>query len=327
MINKKFKLFNIFLILILLFTNAKIAFANERKQISSTWIWQANSPTRTIYLLGEMHYFYVFDKEIKITHDLAEHIYELSDKIFIENMQASAENYNLHFYISEALKNKMHNIIARIINKISNQSDIEKSKLINEFYLKFSESDPFFVYNELLNLNTLKHIFNTNFSHTTSEGFLQTLRDRKKSFLYRFSSEKIEEIESHKSLSVSWKKYCNTSENAEILINSALDTVLNEANYFDNFSYRQQKIFIDFNSNIDDIMNTFTQISEGKIIIKCAAYPRNKMWIDTIQNEIKKPGPPISIVAGIAHMGGENGLIELLRKEGFSEIKRIYEIK
>jgi uncharacterized protein YbaP (TraB family) len=38
-------------------------------------------------------------------------------------------------------------------------------------------------------------------------------------------------------------------------------------------------------------------------------------------------GSPISIVAGIAHMGGENGLIELLRKEGFNDIKRIYDVK
>jgi uncharacterized protein len=65
---------------------------------------------------------------------------------------------------------------------------------------------------------------------------------------------------------------------------------------------------------------------ESALLKKCNINPRNRKWLPKIIKALSTDGPQVTFIVGIGHIGGDEGLINLLKKQGFNKIKRIYSV-
>lgn len=70
------------------------------------------------------------------------------------------------------------------------------------------------------------------------------------------------------------------------------------------------------NQDIDALYNLVIQESGGEEFGKLLIDKRNENWIDNIETEMKVK--PTFFAVGAGHLGGDNGVIELLRKKGYT---------
>ncbi|MDI1255093.1 MAG: TraB/GumN family protein [Flavobacterium sp.] len=95
------------------------------------------------------------------------------------------------------------------------------------------------------------------------------------------------------------------------LVKSANDNLANDKKDF-------QEMLAIYKAKDLDKMLEMSEISENKLTSKFEAElltNRNKNWIPRIENIIKNT--PTFFGVGAAHLGGENGVIKLLRKQGY----------
>jgi uncharacterized protein YbaP (TraB family) len=77
------------------------------------------------------------------------------------------------------------------------------------------------------------------------------------------------------------------------------------------------------NDDLDKLLNIVKDgnIRHLNIIFDCIVTPRNYMWIPRMIENSKKYKKVLYVV-GAAHLPGPEGLIELLKKEGFTVTKK-----
>jgi hypothetical protein len=144
---------------------------------------------------------------------------------------------------------------------------------------------------------------------------------------YSLTSYKQIWIESETSVADAWYKYCDTSENANVLIESSLPYLKFPYFYESDLYAKSQNFFTSSHSNIDDFARVGEAFPEYKIINDCVIIPRNLLWLPHFIKTLDTSGPPIAYLVGIGHIGGDQGLLSLLRKQGYADIKRIYSLE
>ena len=86
-------------------------------------------------------------------------------------------------------------------------------------------------------------------------------------------------------------------------------------------------LFSKKNENTDELSHVFSSSSGWELLNKCNLLPRNKLWYPYLANALSTSGAPVSFNVGIAHFVGDDGLIAMLNRSGYTNIKRIYSIK
>lgn len=113
--------------------------------------------------------------------------------------------------------------------------------------------------------------------------------------------------------------YCDrTGKTAELLERSL--TVWSEAAY--RTTVAQDLPTMVLNGQVDEIVQAFAKHPHTNLMLTCAVTPRNHLWQERIRQHAKLYFRPFYVV-GAAHLGGSDGLLALLRKDGYI-VRRIY---
>jgi len=291
----------------------------------SVWAWEVSSKSRTIYLLGELHYF-IGVAGMNISHELGKDIYELSNKVWTETQQIIPDNPPSANKISQQVTaetwNKIEPAVKGVIDHFRNKPTSEKEFLLRRFMNEFNRNDPITAYANLGIVSSFK-LQRDRPDFLSYSGLIATLNQLEK----QNSRRKLSELEKNTTISDMWWKHCDTKEKAEVMITAGLQKLDPSYAFENDLSKNIQTIFLRSGSDLTDIMNAHLSIDEGPVLLECTVTPRNHAWLPRLLEALESSGPPISFLVGIGHIGGEEGLLALLKANGHTNIKRIFSVK
>lgn len=316
------------IILVFVLFSASIFAKQKSVFFPSVWAWEIKNNNRTIYILGELHGFVFESKnDIHLSHDLGRKIYEISDAVWIEQQQKLVDKTIDEFKLSNQIEattwEQVKTGFRRATDSMMQLNEKQRIDLL-DFYIKNIDSqDPATASVSLTNFANAKITSNKPIFKYYM-GFSNTLKQEEKNY----PKQKLAFLENSQSIATSWWSNCNDKNKAEILIQDALKMQMKDYNFENKITNALQESFIKnendanvFSDNLVDESNIY------KIIMQCINVPRTKNWMPKIIEALSTEGPPITYLVGISHVGGEQGILALLQKEGFNSIKRIYELK
>lgn len=314
----------IFFIILFLFLITSHAH-NHTQKVPAIWAWKISSEKRTIYLLGELHSFSRLKNKI-IDYQLGNDIYLLSNEIWTEfdgTIDGEKNPSNpLSTLLNPSTWNRLKKEIRESINKLSAKKSDKTDQFIGNFIQKISQSDAYNAYfsigvlvSSTLNLNNPDFYSQLGFGNNLKKE--EKLSFEKKHF----------QIENSTTATDAWTKHCSSKDKAEALINAALDDLDAAKTEYSKVSSRMQDAFLRSGTTLDDLTNVYLETTDGKILHECNITPRNYEWLPKLKQHLETKGEPITFLVGIGHIGGSEGLISLLRKEGYTDIKRIYAVE
>jgi TraB/PrgY/gumN family len=297
---------------------------NESQKSSAVWAWEVTSEKRKIYLLGELHRF-IRLKNKTIDYQLGNDVYQVTSEIFTE-FDGSATEKNPSDTLSQLLGSKtwgrMKIEITDVFNELSIKNSEDKNSFLEKIFKEIDLSSAYSAY-KVINVTVAATSLKKFPDFFSQRGFGENLKK-----IERISYEKKHSyIEDSNALSEGWANNCSDSYRAQTLVNAALDNLATaKIKEFDSLS-KVQDLFLTSNGSLDELMSTLVEKEEGQIIRDCVITPRNYMWLPKLKQSLETSGPPIMFLVGIGHVGGNEGLIALLQKEGYTDIKRIYSVK
>lgn len=113
--------------------------------------------------------------------------------------------------------------------------------------------------------------------------------------------------------------HCDRAGKTEELLERSL-TVWSEAAYRTTMVEELPTMVL--NGKVDEIVHAFAKHPHSNLVLTCAVTPRNHRWHERIQQHARLYFRPFYVV-GAAHLGGTDGLLALLRKDGYI-VRRIY---
>ena len=295
---------------------------NKEKIIPSTWAWKITGTNRTVYLLGEHHNFYL-NSDTLVSHKLGMSIYKNSSKIWVEPIQIILGHVETSKELKQQIKAKtFQSAMEHTKKSISNYpelTDAEKYYLNSQYATNINNSDPITAYMKLSHLAFLTaNAENLNYMH--SQGLTTTLMN----YEGVKTTKKLANIEKNTSVTSSWWKNCGSQDNAEKIINIALQKFsLNYLHEYDLAMLSQQQ-FIDYPNDAEKLLEMLLLHPEGKILQSCSLNQRNQEWMALVNDALSTNGEPVTFLVGAWHLGGEKGLLNLIRKEGYTNVKKIY---
>jgi TraB/PrgY/gumN family len=306
---------------LLIFTSVKAE--NNNISSPSTWAWEIKSKVRTIYLVGELHFFAI-PPEKSINHKLGADIYSRVDQVWTEVQQISPkyvpESEKLSAQVSLETWDKVKAGFAKATSSMPFLSQIDKEIILSKYINELNDSDPVTAYANLTNfVSYIKLNKKLTIPHV---GFMTALKLYEKNSIKK----KILPIESDDALRTSWWENCNSKEKADILIKVAILKQDNEYIFENDIGDKIQDEFLNHFGNEEKILNLHLNFTEGPIFIECAIKPRNLVWLPHFKRVLTTEGLPVAFIVGLGHVGGKDGLLSLLKKEGYTNIKRIYTI-
>lgn len=114
-----------------------------------------------------------------------------------------------------------------------------------------------------------------------------------------------------------WNKSCNTTEKNSALISALLNTL-----YDKDQAVRQVESLTEplIEGNFESFEKKYFLLNAGRaseqLYHECSVLPRNLAWVEKITSYITS-GKSVFVAVGAAHLVGDGGLIELMRKKGF----------
>lgn len=315
---------NLIWIIILVTLSATVS-AQEKIIYQSTLAWKVTTENRIIYVVGERHNFYSVPDNINISHKLGIDIYNNSDAVYMEQKQVSFRENNP--LISKSVSNKLWQDIEHVVKKTislsKSLSENEKYNFSKNILNEIDDSSPVSAYGNLIALNILSYDKKNKLKNINGLSYKIIKIDTES------KNKKIIPIENNNSLSTAWFNYCSNSNESEILLTAALQHLQKPILFFATTLENSQYTFLlATKKNINYRENLLiTDEQADPIILKCAIIPRNYDWIKKIQDDLKKQGKPLMILAGINHIIGDNGIISLLKNLGYSDIIQIHEFK
>lgn len=297
---------------------------NEPQKSPAVWAWEITSEKRKIYLLGELHRFSRL-KNKTIDYQLGNDIYQSTSEIVTEFDGSATEinsSDNLPRLLGLKTWGRLKSGMTDAFNDLSNKKSEDKSSFLEKIFKEIELSSAYSAYKAINVLAAATSLINMP-DIFSQRGFGENLKKIEKiSYQQKHSY-----IEDSNALSEGWAKYCSNSYKAETLVNAALDNLATAKFKEFNQAYKVQDTFLRADSTLDELMSTLVETKEGEIVRDCVITPRNYMWLPKLKQSLETSGPPIMFLVGIGHVGGNEGLIALLQKEGYTNIKRIYSVK
>lgn len=314
-------------IFITLLCNQSIAQTNFEK--NSVWAWEINSINRKVLILGELHQF-VFEKnsEIRISHELGRKIYDISAEVWVETRQAlPVEASNLQ-KLSNQLKpetwEKVKSGFKRATESMKHWEIQARNNLLNLYIENLDRQDPFNAYANLFRFADAGIRINK-INYKVVQGLNSTLTNHEKTII---TNSKLISLEGPQAIAEAWWNNCNNKEKAETLIVEALKWQNHDYDFSKDSEHIVQSIFLQDGGNADAFESDLVNNTHSDIIIsECISVPRTKNWMPKILESLSTKGPPVTYLVGIGHVGGKEGILSLLRQKGYSDMKRIYNIK
>jgi uncharacterized protein YbaP (TraB family) len=289
----------------------------------AAWAWEINSPQRKIYLLGEAHSI-VGPSNLNIDYQLGQDAYRKSIELWTEfdGMGVKNKYANLVRILKPETWDKVTDIVKKTINNFEGMSYPQKNSLSAEVIDDLNKETAYGAYVILGVLSSsLPANKKTNFQKRYM-GLGAKLKlserldyDKKRKF-----------IEDASSISDSWQKNCDTAEKSEQFINVALHKFVSLAPVTKTTEEKILESFLEEVITIESFHSLFLSDLNGAVIEECIIRPRNLLWLPKIVNALQTKGEAITVLVGIGHIGGNQGLLALLQKEGYTDIKRIYSI-
>lgn len=311
------------ILLVLFLLLASFSHANDQTQkVPAVWAWKISSEKRTIYLLGEVHAF----KNLKnqtIDYQLGTDIYMQSSEIWTEFDGTDYGGKNsltplsalLNTNTWERLKGEIRGTSTKLILKKGEETD----QFIEKIIQNVDQSDASYAHDviEVLISGTL-NANNLDFNWALGLGKhlkkVQKASFEKKRFYVESATTAID----------AWTKNCSGKDKAETLINAALERLDTAKTEYTVVAFKWQDIFLKNGASVDEFEKVFLESAEGKILLECIVTPRNHAWLPKFKERLETKGDPVTFLVGMSHIGGSDGLLSLLRKEGYTDIKRIY---
>jgi uncharacterized protein YbaP (TraB family) len=308
----------LFLVLILIFKPALAQNPDPAVVNKSVWVWKLTGESKDVYFLGELHSF-VGKIDMRIDYSVGEKFINSSSDIWIESVQSNTDVAEAKSPLFEKISGVTLDGLEKIVNAsietiASEATEKKRAELKINFLKTLNKSEPVEAYSSLASLNLLVKRKNSPLVYASHRGLRRNIENKKSDNVRKFI-----EIEKNNSVASAWYKKCGDFE-ANTLIASALNFNNTELT----LSEKLQKIFLDSNSNLDDIKLLFDTEIDGKILEKCVISPRNIEWFPKILKAIQTPGKPAVFLLGIGHFSGDNGLLNLLRQSGYHNIERLH---
>lgn len=291
------------------------------QEFPSAWAWKIVASDRVVYLIGEFHSF-EGTRSFTINHRLGIDLYDVSSKVWTEVLQNppnSLRSIKLFQHITIETQMALESGIRSAVGDIVGKND--QNRISENFLKKLENSDPFDAYSNINAIATVRNRKNNKnlVGYNGLHVVLNEINNENK-------LKKIFDIEENTVLAEMWWKYCDSDQVAEALVNSAVKSLDSNRNLIQNSNEALQKIFFSPDGNEELFHDAFLAQSEGFVFNKCIVNPRTLIWLPKIIKALKTNGPPVAFLVGLAHIGGKDGLLELIRNSGFSNIKRIYSI-
>lgn len=276
-----------------------------------------------MYILGELHFF-IEPVSNHIDHKLGFDIYEMSSSVWTEVQQTKPivvpESRKLSVQLTVENWNNIVKIFKDIINSNGRKTDSQKEILLEKFLSDLNGNDPVTAYANLGTLSFLEMQKKRPLPNV-HKGLISVLTEIEKNSEIK----KIIPIESTTSVGDAWWNNCNKDQ-ANILITEGLKKLDPSYSYENEITFEVQNIFLKRNSELNDIVEAYKKIEEGGTLFECAIISRNKEWLPTLKKILSTSGEPVSLIVGIGHLAGNDGLLAMLKAEGYTDIKRVYEI-
>jgi hypothetical protein len=161
-------------------------------------------------------------------------------------------------------------------------------------------------------------IFKKNPIYKSYAGFINTMRKQLEN-----SQSKLKDIESDTAVEDTWLQNCQQKNKAEEMIQLGLEKLNLEADSLSTFFNETLEAFAKKNNELSEITDFLSKSKDAVLMNECSIAPRNKNWLPKILKSLSTQGPPVAYVVGIAHIGGYNGLISLIKREGYLSIERV----
>jgi hypothetical protein len=259
---------------------------------------------------------------LKIDHSLGKKLFEISELVYQEpaQLESTTSTVSLSKIVSQETWQTIANESKKIFFELGTGNEAEKVALHKQFLAELEVADPVSAYVNLdmvSNLKRKKSQPNLR-SYPGLSSILQALNNQT-------GKNKIIYIEDGSAVDTSWRKNCNSQSKAEVILKAGIDSMTSGRTYEETDTMKTQGIF--FGNDLNAMINDFTSSPFALTINECVINPRNLNWMLKISNLLETKGPPVSIVVGIGHVVGDKGLLELLKAKGYTDIKRVYEIK
>lgn len=296
--------------------------------VPAAWAWEIKGNHRNIYLLGEMHFFDL-QNGIKVDYQLAQSIYDFSDKAWTESLSQLTNSISAKKKNSQRLKkstwDKLQQEISATINAtLTKKTAAEKKDLYANVIQELNElNTPRLVATLDLYASIKQAIETKQIVKNRQDGLISYLMNLEK----KTKAKKLISMEPAGIGEALWADKCDIDENLENIVTGRLKFFNNE--YFSNSSglAKIQKSFTEQKIDIDALHEIVSAAPDWALTEKCDISPRNMLWFPYLKQALDTTGSPIVFIVGIGHIGGKNGLLALLEKNGYSNIRRIYDIK
>ena len=289
----------------------------------SVWAWEVKGKNRSIFLLGEMHNFSSDFKTKKIDHSLGLKIASLSEEIWMEPRQARDDLLQprmlLKDRISPEIWRRLDKSVKESIDFLSALSSDRRAHLHHDFMEETNRRDPIGAHINIEFLTNLKFKKKFPSKYLTYPGFGDYLNAN----LPKILPGKSVPIEDESAMSRSWRNSCSKTD-ADALIDASLKSLSDDNTQLAN---KLSTLFLSANGDLDELIKIYLSDAAGPIFFKCSITPRNYAWLPKVLTALEGTGAPVVFLVGIAHLWGEDGLISLLKKNGYADIKRIHDVK
>jgi hypothetical protein len=286
-----------------------------RKPMPSVWAWEIHGGNRVVYLLGELHDF-TGPLDLKLDYKLGQDVYKKSTEFWIESEQNSG-NVNGEKNENYFVWNRVRLVVGRNVDFImAKKNQSERDRVYYEFLDKLNNQNAFGVYVGLQNLILIKKRFENPMKFLSRKGLSAVLIKSEK------EEGKIFKLEIDSAISDSWHEYCNQND-----FNFVIKSVLNDAEADVYPPESVQKIFFDENATLNELMFESLKNPASFVFEKCLINPRNKMWIPKMLSILRSKGEPVAFLVGIGHLWGDEGVINILKNNGFDKISRVYGVE
>jgi uncharacterized protein YbaP (TraB family) len=291
----------------------------------SVWLWQVDTPTRRLYIAGELHDHAIAPKEV-ISHRLAYEAYESSSRVLTESVNTTQLGKN-------QLKNSLTPSTWAALDKAIRKSVVTKlaaNKNLTVQQRNVSIDDVVGVINSMSDarlfltlpdiLRPLPAAYDGEFRNEV--GFLKKIVTE----THKDKLTKQIAIETLDSSDTAWSQYCGQPSDTESLISEILNATGPNAQLTEKKIQELTNEFRSSSATIESITQRIKKTSYWETLNKCSVRPRNLEWMKRILQEIGLDKQPLMVVVGIGHVVGDTGLLSLLCKEGYCQSKRIKQV-
>lgn len=296
------------------------------RKLPTAWVWEVKGNDRTVYLVGDIHAFMGVknqDLDFKLGFDVFDRASVVLSESNVSSPSAEPLNAKLSSKVGPDIWKKIEYYLSSLL-ETTKYSKEKKEELLRLGLKELDDQSPDMAFASLLSFSYDTYSRTVKNHKNVVPGLLVRLI---KVDSLRNKDKKINYIESPTSSDDAWRSTCDSKQQSQEYMESALDFFDFDKFWNSGKSEKLQQAFWNPLSSGDDVFKVWYENYPGSdLLLKCNIIPRNVVWTPVILDYLKTKGEPVAVIVGFAHVTGKNGLLEILKSNGYSKIKRIYSI-